>query len=162
MNFIIILNLNNQLTQTNGWWFKKIYLNSLYRLKNFSTIFHKHFLFLLHGASEFWKLLWDLLSFYQMSVWTTWDQAKTLSSSFSTEHFMYLPFIPKKVSKNTLKYKNIIYLSQIRNCSKRFLISHIAIFGLKYLQVLAHFWPGAARCGLRECKSHLHVNLKIY
>ena len=28
--------------------------------------------------------------------------------------------------------------------------------------LLTHFYPGASRWGYRECKPHLHVNLKIY
>ena len=79
-------------------------------------------------------------------------------------------YIPSTISRETLCYMglmtwtfNAANFGAFTNVSTVFRFYSSISYWLNILMtILTHFWPGASRCGCKECKFHLHVNLKIY
>ena len=79
-------------------------------------------------------------------------------------------YIPSSISRETLCYMglmtwtfNAANFGAFTNVSTVFRFYSSISYWLNILMtILTHFWPGASRCGCKECKFHLHVNLKIY
>ena len=80
-------------------------------------------------------------------------------SNFSKINLLSTIFVVSSISYNTHKHQD-----QNNKLKGLKVTNNTEILGeqFKIWLIKKYFWPGTSICGCRECKPHLHVNLKIY